>query len=530
VTSGAVTNVALSAHAAGAVLRSLLKPNAQLTSDSRKIRPGDGFVAFAGQTSDGRDYISQAIKAGATAVAFDADQPDSSLQFKPISASENQLAVASLKNDAGVLAACFYDHPSAAMQVIALTGTNGKTSCSQWVSQGLASAEAPCGVVGTLGQGLVAGDGQAALDSFGLTTPDAVALQAMFARFKNNGCRYVAIEASSIGLVQSRLAGTSIDIAVFTNLTQDHLDFHGSFDIYAQAKASLFAWPTLKAAVVNLDDAASELMLAKLHTSAVNPVLSVGYAVQHPSIASLPETLKVHKTLVASHLSFENQGVAFDLSSAWGDSRVQLKLHGLFNVSNALAVLATWLVLGLPFGQAIAKLQALESVPGRLQRVEAPSSESVEMPVVFVDYAHTADALGKTLTALRTLAFERSGKLWCVFGAGGDRDKTKRPLMAKAAAGNADLVVVTSDNPRSEDPQAIIRDIAAGFAVSDAVKVRTQPDRATAIAQALRDASASDVVLIAGKGHETYQEIAGVKFPFSDVTHAEQALLSRMTA
>jgi UDP-N-acetylmuramoyl-L-alanyl-D-glutamate--2,6-diaminopimelate ligase len=530
VTSGAVTNVALSAQAAGAVLRSLLKPNAQLTSDSRKIKPGDGFVAFAGQTSDGRDYVGQAITAGAQAVAFDADLPNQGVQVKTISSSEKQLAVVNLKSDAGVLAACFYDHPSAAMQVIALTGTNGKTSCSQWVSQGLASAEAPCGVVGTLGQGLVASNEQAALDSFGLTTPDAVALQAMFARFKDRGCRYVAIEASSIGLAQSRLAGTSIDIAVFTNLTQDHLDFHGSFDAYAKAKAALFAWPTLKAAVVNLDDAASELMLANLRTPTGKPVLSVGYTVQHPSITALPKTLEVHKTLVASHLAFENRGVAFNLTSAWGDARVQLKLHGLFNVSNALAVLATWLALELPFAQAIAKLQALESVPGRLQRVEAASLEPLETPVVFVDYAHTADALEKTLTALRTLASERSGKLWCVFGAGGDRDKTKRPLMAKAAASNADLVVVTSDNPRSEDPQAIIRDIAAGFVVSDAAKVHTQPDRATAIAQALRDASASDVVLIAGKGHETYQEIAGVKYPFSDVTHAEQALLARVAA
>jgi UDP-N-acetylmuramoyl-L-alanyl-D-glutamate--2,6-diaminopimelate ligase len=528
VISGAFANVALSAPTAGSMLRSLLKPNAQLTSDSRKVRPGDGFVAYAGQTSDGRNYIGQAISAGARAIVFDADQ---STQGQPsIVASEKQFAVTGLKSEAGVLAACFYDHPSAAMQVVALTGTNGKTSCSQWVSQGLANSKAPCGVVGTLGQGMVTGNGDTVLESFGLTTPDAVALQAMFARFKDSGCRYVAIEASSIGLAQSRLSGTSIDIAVFTNLTQDHLDFHGSFEAYGQAKAALFAWPSLKAAVVNLDDAASELMLAKLSSSAANAALTVGYTVQYPSIALLPQKLNVDKTLVARNLSFENQGVAFDLVSAWGNARVQLKLHGLFNVSNALAVLATWLVLALPLEQAIEKLQALESVPGRLQRVKVPSFKAPEMPVVFVDYAHTADALEKTLIALRALASSRGGKLWCVFGAGGDRDKTKRPMMAKAAAKNADLVVLTSDNPRSEDPQAIIRDITAGFAAADSAKVRTEPDRASAIAQALRDAGASDVVLIAGKGHETYQEVAGVKLPFSDVTHAEQALLARVAA
>jgi UDP-N-acetylmuramoyl-L-alanyl-D-glutamate--2,6-diaminopimelate ligase len=504
---------------AGMRMRSLLSPNAQLSSNSRSLAAGDGFVAYAGERVDGRAYIQPAFNLGAGAVAFDTDSFDHT-------AGEKEFPVVGLKALAGVFAAGFYDNPSAKMSVIAITGTNGKTSCSQWVAQGLATTSNRSAVVGTLGAGLIDSEGRAELQEFGLTTPDAVMMQRLLASFYDQSTKYVAVEASSIGVVQSRLAGTNIDVAVFTNLSRDHLDFHGSMQAYEQAKAELFAWPSLRYAVVNLNDEASQAMLARLIQTG-STAKTIGYGIES-STQTISATLGVEERLVASNLAFEDAGVSFELVSSWGSAEIHLQLHGLFNVSNALAVLATWLAIGMPFDVAVQKLQRLNSVPGRLQRVHVEAvSRKKDTPLVFVDYAHTPDALEKTLVALRGITQRRQGRLWCVFGAGGDRDKGKRPLMAKAAEQFADVVVVTSDNPRTETPAAIMADIEAGFSTKVLPRVHKIEDRKASIVFAVKMANAADVLLVAGKGHENYQEVLGIKTPFSDYAIASESLIAR---
>jgi UDP-N-acetylmuramoyl-L-alanyl-D-glutamate--2,6-diaminopimelate ligase len=504
---------------AGQKMRSLLLSNAQLTSNSKQISKGDGFVAYAGQSVDGRSFIEQAFANGAAAVAFDTD----GVQRVPV---DNEFAVAGLKSLAGVFASGFYDNPSAKMSVIAITGTNGKTSCSQWVAQGLATPIRRAGVVGTLGAGFVDFEGVAELTDFGLTTPDAVMMQRLFARFQMQSAQYVALEASSIGIVQSRLSGTHVTVAVFTNISRDHLDFHGTMQAYADAKAELFAWPSLRYAIVNLNDPASRAMLAKLAQSGT-AAKSIGYCVEaNGQIAH--SGIDVESKLIASDLRFEDAGVTFSLSSDWGNAVIRLHLHGTFNVSNALAVLATWLAVDMPFEEAIQKLQNLHSVPGRLQRVLQGTTLDDGQPLVFVDYAHTPDALEKTLLALRAITARKRGKLWCVFGAGGDRDKGKRPQMAKTVEKCADSIVVTSDNPRTEDPMDIVREITAGFSSAALAEVHIESDRKVAIQFAVKMADVRDVLLISGKGHENYQEVCGVKTPFSDYEVAAGALGKRV--
>jgi UDP-N-acetylmuramoyl-L-alanyl-D-glutamate--2,6-diaminopimelate ligase len=504
---------------AGKRMRSLLSSNSQLTSNSRQLAKGDGFVAYAGETVDGRAFIQPAFNQGATAVAFDSDGI-------PLISADNAIAVAGLKSMAGAFASGFYDNPSAKMSVIAITGTNGKTSCSQWVAQGLATKEQRAAVVGTLGAGLIDDQGVAELTDFGLTTPDAVMMQRLLASFQVKSTKYVAIEASSIGVVQSRLAGTHIAVAVFTNLSRDHLDFHGTMQAYEMAKAELFAWPSLRYAIVNLNEDASQTMLACLIHSG-SSAISIGYGVEDGTQVVNP-SMAVSKKLIASSLLFEDAGVVFDLVSSWGNAPIRLQLHGVFNVSNALAVLAAWLAVDMPFDLAIEKLQGLHSVPGRLQRVQAGvASSSNNLPLVFVDYAHTPDALDKTLVALRGITERRQGKLWCVFGAGGDRDKGKRPLMARVAERYADVIVVTSDNPRTEKPSDILDDIEAGFSSQAQPRLHKIEDRAAAIEFAVNTANVSDVLLIAGKGHENYQEVLGVKTLFSDYALAADVLVAR---
>jgi UDP-N-acetylmuramoyl-L-alanyl-D-glutamate--2,6-diaminopimelate ligase len=516
--SGLLAN-AKPAFDAGMRMRSLLSSNAQLTSNSRLLVKGDGFVAYSGDRVDGRAFIQSAFTQGAGAVAFDSDGVNRI-------AADNEIAVAGLKNFAGPFAAGFYGNPSAKMSVIAITGTNGKTSCSQWVAQGLATATQRAAVVGTLGAGLIDERGIAELTDFGLTTPDAVMVQRLLASFQAQSTKHVAVEASSIGVVQSRLAGTHIAIAVFTNLSRDHLDFHGTMQAYKQAKAELFAWPSLRYAVVNLNDDASQAMLDSLIQSG-STAESIGYLVDDGGQVIDSSTV-VSKKLVASNLIFENSGVAFDLLSSWGNAAIQLQLHGLFNVSNALAVLATWLAVDMPFDLAVQKLQGLHPIAGRMQRVQAVgASSSSNLPLVFIDYAHTPDALDKTLVALRAITERRHGKLWCVFGAGGDRDKGKRPLMAKVAEQYADVIVVTSDNPRTEKPADILGNIAEGFSSQALPHVHKIEDRAVAIEYAVKMADSADILLIAGKGHENYQEVLGVKTPFSDYSIAADVLVAR---
>jgi UDP-N-acetylmuramoyl-L-alanyl-D-glutamate--2,6-diaminopimelate ligase len=351
-------------------------------------------------------------------------------------------------------------------------------------------------------------------------------MQALFARFAARGVGAVAIEASSIGLHQHRLDGTRIAVAVYTNLTRDHLDYHGTMQAYAQAKAALFAWPGLRAAVVNLDDPWHATMLGEVAPG----TLRIGYRIGTPDAAEDTggeaacrlAAGEVDRRLVVTALAPTAHGMRIDVDGDWGRASVATPLLGRFNAANLMAVCGAWLALGMRFDDAIARLARLRPVPGRLQAVAAPAGAPA--PLAVVDYAHTPDALENALVALRPVADARGGQLWCVFGAGGDRDPGKRPLMAAAARRCAARVVLTSDNPRSESPERILDDVQAGL---DAAPALRDADRARAIAEALARAEAADVVLIAGKGHEPYQEIAGVRHPFLDAEHAARALARR---
>lgn len=502
-------------------LKSVLGPGAALRSDSRAVCPGDAFLAYPGEKSDGRRYIAQAIERGAAAVLMEQSAGPQAEMRVPYR------QVPELKRLCGLIAHVYHGRPSSHLTVLAVTGTNGKTSCSQWIAQGLSGMGRKSAVVGTLGAGR-----PGALGSAGLTTPDALELQALFAEFAASGVEAVAIEASSIGLDQHRLAGTQIAVAIHTNLTRDHLDYHGDMQAYARAKARLFAWPGLKAAVVNLDDPSCATMLESLAPG--TPV--IGYQIAdagsaHPSVAevgvlctSSTPALRSARRLVASAIEPTSHGMRIRLDGDWGPASIDCGLIGRFNVSNLLAVAGAWLAMGCSLAQVTDALQQLRPVPGRLQPVRPDGLESRALPLAVVDYAHTPDALDNALAALRPLAQARGGRLWCVVGAGGDRDPGKRPLMGAAALRGADHVVITSDNPRSESPDAILDAIAAGMSSPAALR---EADRARAIATTIAWAGAQDVVLIAGKGHETYQEVADVRHPFDDREQAALALAER---
>ncbi len=497
-------------------LRAVLPSGAALVADSRAVRPGDAFFAYPGEQADGRRFIDRAIERGAGAIVSEAGGAGA-IVAGPVAAGGSAVPrrdVVGLKRACGPIADRYHDHPTAALDVIAVTGTNGKTSCSQWIAQGLQGLGRACPVIGTLGAGRVG-----ALEQTGLTTPDALGMQALFSRFAKGGDKAVAIEASSIGLHQHRLDGTRIAVAVFTNLTRDHLDYHGSMQAYADAKAMLFGWPGLRAAIVNLDDPWHRQMLA-----AVAPgVLRIGYRIGSTTdgLTGEPMSGQVDRMLIARAIEPALAGMHIELDGDWGSRSIHTPLLGRFNVSNLLAVMATWLALEVPFEAALAQALALQPVPGRLQTVTRPQGPA---PLAVVDYAHTPDALSNALAALRPVAQGRGGLLWCVFGAGGDRDPGKRPLMAAAVETLADRVVLTSDNPRSESPESILDALQAGLNRAPALR---QSDRAAAIASVIAQADANDVVLIAGKGHESYQEIAGVRHPFDDVEHAAKALARR---
>jgi UDP-N-acetylmuramoyl-L-alanyl-D-glutamate--2,6-diaminopimelate ligase len=351
----------------------------------------------------------------------------------------------------------------------------------------------------------------------GFTTPDAPQLQRSLAQLKRQGAEGVAMEVSSHALHQGRVNGVDFDIAIFTNLTQDHLDYHRTFDAYEAAKARLFDWPSLKTAIVNRDDAAGQRLIESLR----GKVRTIAYGVEMPAGAAP----RVDALLLATQVRATATGTAFHLSSDWGEADVEVGTLGTFNVSNLLSVLGVLLEVGVPFNAAITRIEKLESVNGRMERLGGRVAS--DEPLVVIDYAHTPDALDKTLTALRPIAQARGGELVCMFGCGGDRDATKRPLMGEIAERLADQVVITSDNPRSEDPVSIIGQIAAGM--TDAAKARRVEDRASAILQAIRSAAREDVVLLAGKGHEATQEIMGKKRAFSDQDHARLALAARAT-
>ncbi|CAH2771721.1 MAG: UDP-N-acetylmuramoyl-dipeptide--2,6-diaminopimelate ligase (EC [uncultured Caballeronia sp.] len=487
-------------------LRAHADASAQLHADSRSLTSGDVFFAYAVDGADNRPFIYAALEKGAAVVLY---QPEN---FAGKPNASRTLAVKALNELAGPIASAWYGEPTESMLVVGVTGTNGKTSCSHWLATAFSALGTPCGVVGTLGSGM-----PGKLLYSGFTTPDASQLQRTFAQFKTDGAKAVAMEVSSHALHQGRVNGTKFDIAIFTNLTQDHLDYHGTFAAYEATKAKLFAWPALKAAVINRDDPAGRRLIASCH----GRTRTIAYGIENAAGAEV----KAYALLLASRLRATATGTAFHLSSDWGDADVEVATLGEFTVSNLLGVLGALLAAQIPLDAALVQIAKLEPVNGRMQRLGGRLQN--DEPLVVIDYAHTPDALEKTLAVLRPITEVRGGQLICMFGCGGDRDATKRPLMGAIAEKNADHVVITSDNPRSEDPLAIIDQVAAGF--QDASKTRRIEDRASAILQAIRTAAREDVVVLAGKGHEATQEIMGKKRAFSDQDHARLVLAARAT-
>jgi len=482
----------------------------RLRTDSRQVRAGDAFIAWPGYATDGRRYVAGALAAGAAACLVEAEGTEA---FGFDAADPRIAALPGLKAATGPIAAAWYGQPAQALQVVAVTGTNGKSSSAWWTAQALSALGRRCGVVGTLGIGEPPRAGHpGSIAHTGLTTPDPVTLQAAFRGMADAGFAACAIEVSSIGLVEQRLAGTPVTVAVFTNFTRDHLDFHGDMAAYWAAKRALFDWPGLRAAVVNVDDAQGAALAAELQGRA-------------PDLWTV--SLRGPARLAAQGLRYVDGGLACTVVEGGQRAELRSTLIGDYNASNLLGVLGALRALGLPLADAVAVAPQLSPVPGRMERVPAAPGVA-EQPEVVVDYAHTPDALDKALGALRPLAAARGGALWCVFGCGGNRDATKRPMMGAIAHRLADRVVLTSDNPRDERPALILSQILAGICNADAVAVIE--DRRAAIAHAVGQAGPRDVVLLAGKGHEDYQEIAGVKRPFSDLAVAAQALAERTGA
>jgi UDP-N-acetylmuramoyl-L-alanyl-D-glutamate--2,6-diaminopimelate ligase len=478
-----------------------------LQTDSRSVTPGDGFIAWPGAATDGRAHVADALARGATACLVEAQ----GVQDFEFAAGAPLVALQGLKAATGEIASQWFGRPSQALNVLAVTGTNGKTSTTWWLAEALnllskneQPALAGCAVVGTLGVGV-----PPALQSTGMTTPDPVRLHRAFRQFADQGLGACAIEASSIGLAEHRLAGTQMRVGVFTNFTQDHLDYHGSMADYWQAKRALFDWPGLRAAVVNLDDPVG----ARLHAE-----LALRSGAAALDLWSISATGPAR--IAARDIAAAAGGLQWLVVEGTEQHLLRSNVVGHYNVLNLLGVVATLRSLGVPLQMAVQACSQLQPVPGRMEQMALPGQ-----PLVAVDYAHTPDALEKALQALRPLAQQRGGQLWCVFGCGGDRDATKRPLMGAVAQRQADWVVATSDNPRSEDPAHILHQVLQGTIAGETVRV--EPDRAAAIALALAEADAADVVLIAGKGHEDYQEVAGVRRPFSDMAQARVALQAR---
>jgi len=466
-----------------------------VADDSRQVRPGDLFLAYPGDLADGRRYIADALARGAVAVAW---QPGGDFVWNAGFNVPN-LAVEALRPLAGPLAHAVYGHPSEGLSLIAITGTNGKTTVSQCIARAYPK---PCAVIGTLGAGL-----PDALVETGFTTPEATTLMRYLAEFRQQQAVACALEASSIGIEEGRMNGARVDVAVFTNFTRDHLDYHGTMEAYAAAKEKLFQWPRLRTAIVNLDDPLG-LKIAR-ETSALRVL---GYAIGEQR-RDFPALVR------AENLVDTAFGQRFSLVLPNGRGTVDTELVGRYNVANLLAVAAVLHDAGVAVTEIVRRLSELKPPPGRMERVGGNGE-----PLVVVDYSHTPDALDNALGALRDVATARGGRLSVVFGCGGDRDKGKRPQMGAVAERLADRVLVTSDNPRSEQPQAIIDDILAGMGPAE-----VEVDRAAAIRRTILEAEAGDVILLAGKGHESYQDIAGIKYPFSDIEQAQAALALRRT-
>ncbi|MEX6502347.1 UDP-N-acetylmuramoyl-L-alanyl-D-glutamate--2,6-diaminopimelate ligase [Pseudomonas zhanjiangensis] len=462
----------------------------ELTLDSRKVRPGDLFLAVPGIQLDGRLHIADAVARGAAAVAFEAEgAPEFGVEGAEL------VPIKGLARQLSAIAGRFYGEPSRGLHLIGITGTNGKTSVSQLLAQALDLLGERCGIIGTLGNGFYN-----ALALGRHTTPDPVGVQATLADLKMAGARAVAMEVSSHGLHQGRVAALAFDVAVFTNLSRDHLDYHGTMEAYAEAKAMLFSLPGLRCRVLNLDDAAGRKLAQDKRESRL-----IGYSLEDPEAY-----------LYCRDAQFDEQGVRARLVTPRGEGSLRSSLLGRFNLSNLLAVVGSLLGMDYPLDEILKVLPRLQGPVGRMQRLGGS-----KQPLVVVDYAHTPDALEKVLEALRPHV---QGRLLCLFGCGGDRDRGKRALMAAVAERLADVVLVTDDNPRTEAPEQIFDDIRAGFLAPE--QVRFAHGRGPAIAQLIAEAKAGDVLVLAGKGHEDYQEVNGERLPFSDLDEAAKALVA----
>lgn len=487
----------------------------ELHVDDRRVGKGDGFIAWPGAANDGRHFVLSALENGATACLVEREGLDA-FGFK----DERVASYSALKQSSGSLSAAYYGWPSRQLEVIAATGTNGKTTTTWWLAQALSgipnNQPHGCGLIGTFGSGIpdfsgyARTEGQALISgitSTGLTTPDPVSIQKSLLNFVASDVKYCAIEASSIGIQEQRLQGTQIHTAIFTNLTLDHLDYHGTLGAYWLAKQELFNWPGLKAAVVNIDDHHGAELAFKLSK-------------RSPELDVWTFSCKGSARLVAENICPAGRGISLVIVEKGDRYTLELPFIGDYNAANLLGVIGALRSLGVSLHDSIVACQSLSAVPGRM---ECQGAE--DEPLVVVDYAHTPDALAKVLTALRPYAQASNGRLICIFGCGGDRDKGKRPLMGAIAAKFADATVLTNDNPRSEIPADIIQHIAAG--IPSGREFHIEADREQAIRESIFAAEAGDVVVVAGKGHEPFQEISGVRYPFSDRLCVKASLSQR---
>jgi UDP-N-acetylmuramoyl-L-alanyl-D-glutamate--2,6-diaminopimelate ligase len=474
-----------------------------LAIDSRHVTPGAAFFACRGGTRHGLDFAAAAAAAGARAVLW---EPAPGVQPPTLGPEVVVRPVPNLRAQLGYIADRFFDAPSATLTVAGITGTNGKTTCAWLLAQALEQIGRRAAYIGTLGGGRIE-----SLRELAVTTPDAIALHRLFAQVRAEGCEAVAMEVSSHALDQDRCAGVRFHTAVFTNLTRDHLDYHGDMAAYGVAKAKLFAWPTLRARVINVDDAFGRELALQAQRGGGSARLFL--TSRDPAAIGSGNT----DYLWARSVERLPGGIALDIASSRGDMHLSSRLIGDFNVDNLLTVLAVLLSWDTPPESACAALERCPAPPGRMQ-----SEGGDGRPLVLIDYAHTPDALAKALAAARVHC---RGTLHCVFGAGGDRDPGKRSEMGRIAARGADHLVITNDNPRTEDPQRIIDAILDG--VRDAgmlSQTSVNPDRAAAIRAAVANAGPEDVVLVAGKGHEDYQILGTQRRHFSDADEARAAL------
>lgn len=495
-------------------LRQEIVPTAKLVSDTRQITEGDVYLAYAvghGKAlRDGRPYIKKALDQGASYVLYAPQNNHEQTANWELDLDERCIAVENLAIDAGWIVSEWCGNPSQNMKLIGVTGTNGKTSVTQWLAQTLPEKTA---VIGTLGSGFLN-----QLQNLGYTTPDAPRLQNELTEFNKQGVAYVALEVSSHALEQGRVNGTHFDCAVFTNLSRDHLDYHGTMADYGAAKAKLFKDFQLKHAVINIDDSFGRELLTELLVK--KSVTVWAYGLNQSSFKLLEKIQDRFHAIYFEEVLFQKN--AYQCNVVVDDDQYQASIPvvGLFNLSNALAVLSTLIATGIDISDAVRKISSLRSVQGRMEIIDVNGGNA---PMMVVDYAHTPDALQKVLETLKPIANQRQGKIICVFGCGGDRDTEKRSMMGSIAQRLADHVIITSDNPRYEDPQKIMEMIEAGVDRSHNLSIEKIVDRASAILSAVKIAKTNDIILVAGKGHETTQEIQGKRFEFSDQVHLRLA-------